>query len=260
MRQQAVFAGFTAVLPTAFAWVAPNGVFTRDDDIPYQDVVCKPETSSGDDLPPCVSIEIIETACLSNGTDSVHYEAHAQCMCNGSFFPEKLACERCHFVHGLRSERDLNHYEGILAAASDALCGGSPSAPFASLFTSAEAAATVAPTGATGTSDQFESETDVSHYYTATGDQGAGSITGDAASATATTTSSPVASETITTTATSDSEEETGTTTSAADESETGDGTTDAATTTEEDSGAVPTRAAGGLALGLVGIVLMAAV
>ncbi|KAM0323676.1 hypothetical protein ACHAQA_008611 [Verticillium albo-atrum] len=260
MRQQSILAGFTAMLPTALALIPSGGVLARDDEIPYQDVVCKPETSSGDNLPPCVSIEIIETSCLSNGTDSIHYEAHAQCMCNGSFFPEKLACERCHFVHGLLSERALNHYEGILAAASDALCNGTPTAPFASLFSSAEGAATAAPTGATGTSDQFVSETDVSHYYTATGDQGAGSITGDAASATATTTSSQVVSETSTT-ATASSSEETGTTTSVADESETSDAAADeASATSEEDSGAVPTRAAGGLALGLAGVVLLAAV
>ncbi|KAG7124335.1 hypothetical protein HYQ45_013689 [Verticillium longisporum] len=260
MKQQAVLVSFAASLPTALAWIAPNELLARDDDIPYQDIVCKPETSPEDDLPPCVSIEIIETACLSNGTDAIHYEAHAQCMCNGSFFPEKLACERCHFVHGLRSGSEVDRYEGILAAASNALCDGNPTAPFASLFASAEAVATPVSDGATGATDQFVSETDVSLYYTATGDQGAGTITGDAASATATTTNSPPFSETPTTGTASNSGEETRTTTSAADESETSGTATEEVNPTEEDSGAIPTQAADRLVLGLAGMALLAAV
>lgn len=231
-------------------------------DTPYHDLVCKPQVADDEAMPPCVSIEVIEIACLPNGTDAIHYEAHAQCMCNGSFFAEKLGCERCLYVHGLRSEREFARYEDVVAAAEEALCSGSaaPSADFAEVFASADAIVSGPATGATATgteaaSSGVVSRTDVSLYYTASGgreQQGPGTITGEAASATATATTTATETET---------ETETGGTTDAgsgsddADEAgdsrgSDGDDEADGSSSgDDEESPALSMRIAGGFAL-----------
>lgn len=203
-HQYLVLVGATAaLLPTVLAWTDPhqprsehllrvrqsNGDDADEPDADSEtpeDAVCKPATAPDSPLPPCVSIEQIESACLPNGTSPLHYEAHAQCMCGGSFFAEKLACERCLQFHGLRSERQFDHYAAILDTAESALCSATPSAPFASLFSSAAAAATYPTEGATLASDRADGNTAVSLYFTLTGEQGPGVITGSAANATPT--------------------------------------------------------------------------
>ncbi|GJN79126.1 hypothetical protein PLIIFM63780_002639 [Purpureocillium lilacinum] len=148
--------------------------------------VCYPAVTSGI-IPPCVEIATVEALCQPNGTDTIDYQAHAQCMCKGSFFADWKGCQNCLRVHGLRSERDNNYWNGVLSVASNALCSGTPTAVFRSLFASAEAnteAAPFATSGDTKSSDQFPGKTDVSLYYTATGPQGPGAITGAAATAT----------------------------------------------------------------------------
>ena len=66
---------------------------------------------------------------------------------------------------------------------SHALCTGTPTADFADLFSSASDA--VAPTGTdTLTTDLYPSQTAISLYYTPTGKQGPGAITGSATAAT----------------------------------------------------------------------------
>ncbi|GKT50317.1 uncharacterized protein ColSpa_10498 [Colletotrichum spaethianum] len=258
MRQTAFIAGLAAMLPSAAqAWSAPAFLDSRQNSRPYQDVVCKPATGSGSQLPPCVQIENIEVACKPNGTDPIDFEAHAQCMCGGSFFAEKLACERCLFVHGLRSERSLAFYSGVLSSVSNALCTGTPTATYAAIYSNIEAAATPVTTGATTTSDQAPSNTAISLYYTASGPQGPGSITGEAASATATsndTTANPTTTATGSTTSGSAS-------TRAPTRASTtaGTATGDAATTTSASgNGAVPTYAVGGLMMGAAGLAVFA--
>ncbi|GKT60440.1 collagen-like protein Mcl1 [Colletotrichum tofieldiae] len=257
MRQSTFITGLAAMLPSAAqAWSVPALLDSRQNSRPYQEVVCKPEVGSGSQLPPCVQIENIEVACKPNGTDPIYLEAHAQCMCGGSFFAEKLACERCLFVHGLRSERTLAYYSGVLLSASNALCTGTPTAPFASIYSNIEAAATPITTGATATSDQAPSNTAISLYYTASGPQGPGSITGEAASATGTnnaTTASP------TTTATGSTTSGGASTRASTTAATAGTATGDAATTTAASgNGAVPTYAAGGLMMGAAGLAVFA--
>lgn len=261
MKQQTILLGLTATLPAVLAWTNPdaepiaNRLAARQsgsngdgDDIPYEDVVCKPSTSPDEPVAPCVSIELIETACRPNGTSPLHYEAHGQCMCGGSFFAEKLACERCLQVHGLRSERGFAHYSAVLEAASEALCTGTPTAPFASIFSAFVAEASVPTTGATATSDQAEGETAVSLYYTHSGEQGPGEITGSATGATAEeTSSSETETETDTTTLPTTRE----TNTAGADSSETG--------SDSSDNAAQPTAAVGVMAMGMAGVAMMAA-
>jgi hypothetical protein len=151
----------------------------------YQDVVCRPSTNSASDqVPPCTEIENIEILCTPNGTAPIYLAAHSQCMCGGSFFQEWLACQRCLFVHGIRNERQMALYNNIITSASNALCTGTPTADFKTLFASIEGAATSVTTGAEGLSDQFPSRTEISLYYTASGTQGPGRITGEAATAT----------------------------------------------------------------------------
>ncbi|KAK2065459.1 hypothetical protein LY76DRAFT_600181 [Colletotrichum caudatum] len=260
MKQTTFVTGLAAMLPSAVqAWSAPAILSSRQNSTPYQDAVCKPATSSGGQVPPCVQIESIEVACKPNGTQPIHFEAHAQCMCGGSFFAEKLACEQCLFFHGLRSERDLAYYRGILSSASNALCTGTPTAAFAIVYSNIEVAATPVTTGATAKSDQAPSNTAISLYYTASGPQGPGSITGAAASATGVsneataTTAEPTATPTGSTTS---RRSPTGASTTAA---RIGTATDDAATTTSvSGNGAVPTYAACGFMMGAAGLAVFA--
>lgn len=168
----------------------------------YSDEVCKPPTvHPSDPLPPCIDIENIETLCYPNGTAPLYLAAHAQCMCRGSYFSEWNACRRCLSVHGQLSDRDLAFFESVATAASTSLCGfltsgggnptTTPTAIFRDLFTSAQAHLT-SPTGAAATAasslgaDTAPSDTDIGVYFTASGPEGPGSITGSATAATAT--------------------------------------------------------------------------
>lgn len=147
--------------------------------------VCQPTgTPSNGVTPPCQEIANIESACQPNGTQPIDYEAHAQCMCNGSYFRDWVGCQQCLEVHGLRSERDTYHYVSVLSVASSALCTGTPTAAFSDYFASAGSVVPPASTGNTVSSDQYPGKTDVSLYYTPSGTQGPGAITGSAASAT----------------------------------------------------------------------------
>ncbi|KND89586.1 hypothetical protein TOPH_05664 [Tolypocladium ophioglossoides CBS 100239] len=148
--------------------------------------VCYPAIKSGD-AAPCVEISNIELACRPNGTESIDYEAHAECMCNGSYFPNWRACQSCLLIHGLRSERDNVYWDRVLSVASNALCTGMATAEFWSIFASAQSNTKDAPfatSGDTKSSDRFPGQTDVGLYYTASGTQGPGAVTGAAASAT----------------------------------------------------------------------------
>lgn len=157
----------------------------------YEDQVCHPPVNSPTDIvPPCSHIETIETLCTPNGTEPLYLAAHAQCMCQGSFFLEWEACLSCLFVHGLRSERDVAFYKSVLGVASSSLCAApTPTTSFAAIFTSVLNASppivTPPTTGDTVSSDLFPSRTEVSLYFTPTTSLGPGRITGDAARATA---------------------------------------------------------------------------
>ncbi|KAL8418056.1 hypothetical protein RB594_001604 [Gaeumannomyces avenae] len=177
---------------------------------PYLDVVCKPPTlRAGEVVPPCISADVTEALCFPNGTTPLHVEAHAQCMCRGSYFAERAACRACLALHGLLPEPDAFLDAAVDAAASSALCGflavtdplpvtsppPPPSVPFRALSGSAEV--TLAPSGrpagvatagrdGPGPDDKAPSRTEVSLYYTPSGPQGPGPITGSAALASAT--------------------------------------------------------------------------
>lgn len=89
-------------------------------------------------------------------------------------------------MHGGRTQQEVGTFENILDAVESQLCTGTPTADFADLFASVSADGTgVQGTGATVKSDQFPSETAVSLYFTASGSQGPGAITGSATGATA---------------------------------------------------------------------------
>ncbi len=197
---------------------APAGVVVADGPTTtsYADEMCRPPTvHPSDPLPPCVDIENIETLCYPNGTAPLYYAAHAQCMCHGSFFREWFACRRCLSRHGQLSEPEYDFFEDVANAASTSLCGflstpaaTTPTAIFRDLFTSAQATmkppappSSVTPSAPSDTavaggsgapadngsrSDAFAGNTEVGIYYTASGPQGPGSITGNAVSATAT--------------------------------------------------------------------------
>jgi hypothetical protein len=145
--------------------------------------VCTPNSTSL--VPPCTEIITIQGACEPNGTLPIDYLAHQQCMCSGSFFSNWLGCLNCQYVHGARSEAEVQAFDGILASASNALCTGTPTASFAAIFSSiSEAAPQSASGAATVFSDQFPSMTAISLYFTVTGAQGPGAITGSATAAT----------------------------------------------------------------------------
>ncbi|KAF2434309.1 hypothetical protein EJ08DRAFT_572158, partial [Tothia fuscella] len=131
-------------------------------------------------LPPCISVRNIQQACESNGTLPIHYLAHAQCMCSppSSFFADWQGCRNCIEAHGGLSQRDLARYSVVISSASNALCTGTPTAAFDKVFESVDAKVPAATSGATIMSDRLPGRTDVAFYYTASGSQGVGAITG----------------------------------------------------------------------------------
>lgn len=147
--------------------------------------VCNPGIPApGAPMPPCAHIEYIETMCWPKGPSPLHYDNHSQCMCNGSFFPEWLGCQECLFVHGLRDERESAFYGAVLSGASERLCTGTPAVPFRSLFAEVEATAERVTAGATTKVDRYPGNSDVGLYYTPSGKQGMGPVTGSAATVT----------------------------------------------------------------------------
>ncbi|KAJ9630434.1 hypothetical protein H2203_000955 [Taxawa tesnikishii (nom. ined.)] len=142
--------------------------------------MCTPNSTSP--VPPCQAIIDIEEACQPNGTAPLDYLAHQQCMCNGGFFSNWNGCLNCQYVHGSRSEAVVQAFESIISSASVQLCTGTPTASFAAIFSAVSEAAPQTATGAaTVTSDRYPGNSAVSLYYTATGPQGAGAITGSSA-------------------------------------------------------------------------------
>jgi hypothetical protein len=151
----------------------------------YEQVVCHPPIKNPTDtVPPCTEIENIEIMCTPNGTEPLYLQAHAQCMCGGSFFPEWDACQQCLFFHGLRNDQQMVFYSSVITTVSYQLCTGTPTAPFNSIFSSVAAAIPPVTTGATTMSDHAPSQTAISLYYTPSGSLGPGQITGSAAKAT----------------------------------------------------------------------------
>ncbi|KAI1389415.1 uncharacterized protein F4822DRAFT_398201 [Hypoxylon trugodes] len=158
-----------------------------DDDSAYITSVCSPATPPDQSAPaPCAAIQNIETACLPNGTSPLALDAHAQCLCGGSYFPEWIGCRKCLLVHGALSPLNFSYFTTVLSSASSQLCQGTPSAAFATLFTEVQAEIPEPTTGDTVRTDASSGNAAVSVYYTASGPQGPGVITGSATAATAT--------------------------------------------------------------------------
>ncbi|KAL5889896.1 hypothetical protein ACKVWC_005118 [Pyricularia oryzae] len=90
----------------------------------YLDTVCRPPIlHMGDAVAPCISIETTEALCYPNGTTALHLDAHAQCLCRGSFFAEWTACRACLSLHGLLDDADRSFYQAVAMSASSVLCG-----------------------------------------------------------------------------------------------------------------------------------------
>ena len=154
------------------------------DEEAYLAKVCSPEVTSGP-IPPCVSINNIEQACLPNNTTPLALEAHAQCICGGSFFSDWEGCLACNTVHGARAPPVAAVFLDIISTVSDRLCTGTPTAPFASIFEQVRATAGAEEAaGGVPASDRYPDQTAVSLYYTLVTSQGPGAITGSATAAT----------------------------------------------------------------------------
>ncbi|KAK8088111.1 collagen-like protein mcl1 protein [Apiospora hydei] len=213
---------------------------------------------------PCISIDSIAKACQPSGTSPLALEAHAQCMCGGSYFSDYLGCQRCLVLHGARSERDDAYWASVLAVASSALCTGTPTASFPKIFESAGASVVGPTTGGTASSDAKSGETAVSLYYTAKGSQGPGSITGSATGATAKATSAPTETGSPTTGRSAKTTSGSGSSSdsdSSAATTEAGDSTAASSSTTPTGNVAAATGVAGakGLLMAMAGGALVAA-
>lgn len=177
----------TVIAAAALFTVTSAHIIARQGSANNDETICYPKSPEDGITAPCVEIANIASACQPNGTAPLDYEAHAQCMCNGSYFSDWVGCQQCLIVHGLRSERDVAHYKNVLSAASHGLCTGTPTAAFPTYFESAGKDPEAAPyvtTGNTASSDEYPGKTAISLYYSPTVSQGAGVITGSAVSAT----------------------------------------------------------------------------
>lgn len=149
----------------------------------YLSSVCLPNVTNP--VPPCQEIINIQSACQPNGTATVDFTAHQECMCGGGFFSNWIGCLNCLYVHGARSPAETIAFNQILTSASNIFCTGTPTTIFAAIFSSlSDASLSVPSTAKTGVTDLYPSQTAVSLYYTASGPQGEGAITGSATLAT----------------------------------------------------------------------------
>jgi hypothetical protein len=174
----------TILLAASCVSLARSNSIVRDTapDQQYINSVCSPNVTAtaGATIPPCVSIKTIQQECAPNGTQPLDFVAHAECLCNApsTFFSDWLGCRNCILTHGGMTQRDHDTYANILSAASSSLCTGTPTAKFEDICATVESKATPVATGSTVFNDQFTSATAVSLYYTASGVQGSGAITG----------------------------------------------------------------------------------
>ncbi|PSR87325.1 hypothetical protein BD289DRAFT_432528 [Coniella lustricola] len=220
----------------------------------YVNDVCSPNITVTSDtvIPPCIEVVSIQEACSANDTD---YSAQAECMCTSSYFNDWTGCQDCLYYHGQRTERDEAFYNSVASVASQSLCdylsstaAPTPTTDFAGYFSVIAATLPPPTTGATISSDQAPSATAVSLYFTETGHQGL------AVTASATTASGSTNTEASTS---STSSSNSSTRTSSSDSSSTSTASSGAASSSSSGSGAAPTKAAGGLLLGL-GLAVMA--
>ncbi|KAK6597117.1 hypothetical protein H4I95_09388 [Botrytis cinerea] len=178
----------------------------------YLSSVCSPNITSGT-IPPCIEVITIQSACTPNGTTPLDYLAHAQSV--------------------------VSAFNTIITSASNQLCTGTPTASFAAIFNSL-GGGDVAEGTATQLTDLYPSETAVSLYYTASGNQGVGAITGSATGATKT--GSTSASVTATGSSSASGVSATATKTSAGSAGTTTSGTgTGTGSTSGSTGGAAPT-------------------
>ncbi|KAI0842527.1 hypothetical protein F5Y06DRAFT_129391 [Hypoxylon sp. FL0890] len=147
--------------------------------------VCEPLDASGE--VPCLDAVHMHIACEPNGTSPLALDAHAQCLCHGSYFSEYMGCVSCLLYHGLISQRNYTYTSQVLSSASDMLCTGTPTAEFGTLLSEVQSSVPQPTTGDTARSDRRSGDAAVSLYYTASGTQGLGVITGSATAATRTT-------------------------------------------------------------------------
>lgn len=161
---------------------ATQSVLGQTVDQDYLDSICSPNVtlSASATLPPCISVINIQGQCAPNNTSPLDYEAMSQCLCNApsTFFQDWLGCRQCLEYHGGLSQQALARYSVVITSVSNAVCTGTPTAVFADYYTNIAGAVGAVSTGATGTSDQSPSQTAVSLYYTPSGVQGPGAITG----------------------------------------------------------------------------------
>ncbi|KAI6376528.1 hypothetical protein MCOR25_002740 [Pyricularia grisea] len=217
----------------------------------YVDLVCFPEGLSNPE-PPCISIANIDYKCTPNGTEPLALEAHKQCMCGGSYFSDWAGCEACLRAAGARSERDNARYASVMASVSSALCGsGTASKSYQELFSSIDEAVPPVTTGATASSDRLSSSTQVSNYFTLSGSQGAGTITGSATAATNVPMQTQSRSSTASSSRTTGTTGGSGSSPAPGSQSNTANGNEPATTSSSSGLGAAPTAAVGGMALGL---------
>ncbi|TLD21432.1 hypothetical protein PspLS_08848 [Pyricularia sp. CBS 133598] len=197
------------LMTLATAQSIPRASFPHLSERIYLDTVCRPPIlHMGDVVAPCISIETTEALCYPNGTTPLHLDAHAQCLCRGSFFAEWTACRACLSLHGLLDDPDHSFYQAVATSASSVLCGflttpaaaPAPTTIFKAIFSSIAATlpgrpasiqgkspvATAAGAENPGPKDKAPFQTEVGLYYTARGPQGPGPITGPATAATAT--------------------------------------------------------------------------
>ncbi|KAK8050501.1 hypothetical protein PG994_012231 [Apiospora phragmitis] len=185
-------AALLAARPILASDLIPVAARADGSDDAYIQKVCNPpgpkDGFAPGEVPPCISIDSIANACQPSGSSPLALEAHAQCMCGGSYFSDYLGCQKCLLLHGARSERDNTYWSSVLAVASSALCIGTPTASFQEIFESAGASVVGPTVGGTASSDAKSGETAVSLYFTAKMSQGPGPVTGSATGATATAT------------------------------------------------------------------------
>lgn len=128
---------------------------------------------------PCEQVNYIEEARQANGTEPVDFLAEQQCLCHSNIWNAFRDCNDCYRVHGSTENVTEGSYDSYISSRSGAECTPKPPVQgFSNLRTIGIRTTTLQPL----TDDKFPSQTKVGNYFSSKGNASPtpGSITGSA--------------------------------------------------------------------------------
>jgi hypothetical protein len=186
----------SAMLPLVSAIFSRRGI--NDPAAEYLQDMCLPLFSNvsrtvelhltGDDMVaslanspfPCEQELYIGTICTANGTTEIDFLAEQECLCNGAFWDVSIGCDDCFLAHGYLGFTPSEALSTVSSLSAAECSPTPPSQPYSNLLPVQNVTSAYYAPNITLGNDRFPNNTAVSNYFTATGSDTAGAITGSA--------------------------------------------------------------------------------